>query len=176
MNVIENWDRDKSFWVVNSFFKTIDCFYKLFKEDKSWGKKDSSQLMWALCYLCDFSSKFRKLPEKERKVLISNDILKNPKFNWEDKKIKEYIKQWEVFKTPMQKQMSHWEKFLNQKNELMDDLKMEISNYKTIQDMLLSNVELQEAYDSINEKLAQESDGGKIIGGGRESLLEKEEL
>jgi hypothetical protein len=82
MNVLNTFDLNVNFWVVNPSLKIPEPFAKLYNEDKSKDKKDSSQIMWAIALLCDTDSKFANIPEDDRKNLIRKDFLKNDKFSF----------------------------------------------------------------------------------------------
>lgn len=172
MKVIEAWDVTANFWEINPQFKVKETFNTIYKEDKSKGKIDSSRLMWGIALYADFESKYRQLPEKEKKELIANDLWQNPKFDWTT--VKDIIKAWDVFKSAAQRQMMEWERFTNEKTEFLKGLSFDnIINVEIGEKLLLSNVKLYEAYEKINEKLAAEGEQGTIFGGGMESASEK---
>ncbi|HNQ20722.1 MAG TPA: hypothetical protein PKI46_06645, partial [Bacteroidales bacterium] len=66
MKVIDNWDIQNNFWKVNPQFLLKETFRKLYDEDKTKDKHNSSLVMWGLAYLCDFESKYRQLSDKEK--------------------------------------------------------------------------------------------------------------
>ncbi len=175
MTVIESWNTDGNFWDLNSQIKIPKVYNKLYTEDKSKNKSHSSQLMWALAFLCDFDSKYRQLPFDARKDLIAKDILKSPKFKWDT--LKDQINGWDIFKSSAQRQMMEWERLINEKSIFMTTLKYNnIDTGKDIEKLLLSNDALYTSYEKIKAKLAQEGDGGILKGGAMESLLESGDM
>lgn len=170
MKVVESWDIQSSFWKQNPQFTGIEPYATLYKEDKSKGKEDSSKHMWAYALLCDVESKYRQVGFTQRKDLICRDYLKDKKFDWV--KHQKFIDGWELFKTPMEKQMEQWKRFIHEKNELMSTLKLELENWEVIEKMLLSNGKLQDEYDKIMKRINQEEDSGTVMGGAVESLAE----
>ena len=126
--------------------------------------------MWALALYIDFGSKFRELDENERKTLIIKDFLKE-KFSFDE--YKDQIKTWDIFKSPAQKQLSEWNRLMNEKTEYMRSLKYTGENAEHIEDLLLSNSKLYEAYEKLLVKLSQEEETGVVKGDGEESLSEK---
>ena len=64
---LKNFDLEVNFWKVNPQLKIPEVFSKLYRNDKSKGKHDSSQIMWAIALCYDPESKFSKQTEKDRK-------------------------------------------------------------------------------------------------------------
>lgn len=174
MKVMESWDISASFWEVNPQLKVPGLFHKLYSEDKSKGKTQSSKLMWAVAFYADFDSKYRALSDGERKKLISEDILKDISFEWSN--VEEYIKAWDMFKSVPMKQMCEWERLMNEKTEYMRTLKYNADTADEIEKRLLSNTKLYSEYEEIMSRLVQEGEGGTMMGGGMESLTEKGEI
>lgn len=176
MEEINNWDITANFWEVNPHFKAFELFNKIHTSDASKNKTSSSILMWGIAFYCSFYSKLKQLGESERKVLIAKDILKNPNFNWEDETIKALIKEWDIFKSVSMKQMTEWDRLMNEKTDFMRTLKYDGSTADTIEKLLLSNSKLYKEYEDIMERLSQESNGGVIKGGSVESLSERGDI
>ncbi len=169
MRVIESWDIQGNFWKCNPQFTTIEPYQTLYKEDKK-NKEDSSKQMWAYALLCDMESKYRQVGYTQRKELIARDYIKDKKFDWN--KHQKFLDGWEIFKTPMEKQLEQWKRFIHEKNELMTTLKLTEDNWETIEKMVLSNGKLQDEYDKIMKRINQEEDAGVVMGGATESLTE----
>lgn len=174
MKVISSWDTSGNFWELNEQFKVITPFTKLYTEDKSKSKAHSSKLMWAIAFYADFDSKYRALSEGERKKLITEDILKEPEYDWIQLEV--YIKGWEVFKSVPMKQMAEWERLMNEKTEYMKTLKYSAETADEIEKRLLSNSKLYAEYEEIMSRLVQDGEAGTMLGGAMESLTEKGEI
>lgn len=56
--------------------KFIHCFDKLIKQDKTANKEKVKKLLAYIRLVCHYKSPYFTLPEKERKVQVSNDIFK----------------------------------------------------------------------------------------------------
>lgn len=84
--IVRNFNTSDNFWEINPAFKTIKLFNSFNEEDKSKGKKESSQIMWALAFLLDphTDNPWKNLSEDDKKLLIMDDYLSNLKFNWDD--------------------------------------------------------------------------------------------
>jgi DNA repair ATPase RecN len=174
MRTVESWDTLANFWEVNPQLKVPAVFNKLYVEDKSKNKAHSSKLMWAIAYYADFDSKYRALSDGERQKLVAEDILKDPEFNWEQ--VSSYIKAWDMFKTVPMKQMTEWERLMNEKTEYMKTLKYNSDTADEIEKRLLSNSKLYSEYEEIMSRLVQDGEGGTMLGGAMESLTEKGEI
>jgi hypothetical protein len=174
MKVIDSWDTTANFWEINPQLRTPSVFSKMYSEDKSKGKAQSSRLMWAIAYYADFDSKYRALSDSERQKLISEDVLKQPDFDWSG--LSEYIKAWDMYKSVPMKQMTEWERLMNEKTEYMKTLKYNSETADEIEKRLLSNSKLYSEYEEIMARLVQEGEGGTMIGGSMESLTERGEI
>jgi hypothetical protein len=174
MKIIESWDISANFWEVNPQLRVPEPFSGFYSQDKSKGKSHSSKLMWALAFFADFDSKYRALSENERKRLVSEDILKEPGFDWNT--ISDYVKAWDMFKSVPMKQMCEWERLMNEKTEYMRTLKYNAETADEIEKRLLSNTKLYSEYEEIMARLIQEGEGGTMMGGGMESLTERGEI
>ena len=174
MKVIDSWDTTANFWEINPQLKTPVVFNKLYLEDKSKSKAHSSKLMWAVAYYADFDSKYRALSDGERQKLISEDILRQPDFDWSV--LVDYVKGWDMFKSVPMKQMIEWERFMNEKTEYMRTLKYNSETADEIEKRLVSNTKLYSECEDIMSRLIQNGEGGTMIGGSMESLTEKGEI
>lgn len=174
MKVITSWDIQANFWEINEQFKAISPYNKLYAEDKSKGKGQSSIQMWAVAFFADFDSKYRPLSEGERKKLISEDILRDVGYDWQT--LESYIKGWEIFKSVPMKQMTEWERLMNEKTEYMKTLKYSAETADEIEKRLLSNSKLYSEYEEIMSRLVQDGEAGTMLGGAMESLTEKGEI
>ena len=167
MRGVQYWDPDKNFWECNPFFKVPKVFNELYTKDKSKDKNNSSQIMWAIALYTDSGSMYKDLTDDERRKYISDE------YNIDFKKYQELIDAWEVFKTPIEKQMEQWQRLMVQKNAMLKNLNLDINNWETIEEMVLSNAALYKAYEALKARLAQEEDSGTARGGQEESLSEK---
>lgn len=174
MKTVESWDTLANFWEVNPQLKVPSVFNKLYTEDKSKGKAHSSKLMWAVAYYADFDSKYRALSDGERQKLIAEDILKDSSFDWTQ--VQQYVKAWDMFKSVPMKQMTEWERLMNEKTEYMKTLKYSSETADEIEKRLLSNSKLYSEYEEIMSRLVQDGEGGTMLGGAMESLTEKGEI
>lgn len=172
MKVIESWEIEANFWKINPQFLVPQVFRKLYNEDKSKDKSQSSKILWGIALFNDFDSKYRQLDETQRRELVARDYFKDPKFEWNN--YKEQIQAWDLFKSIMQRQAEQWERIMNEKRIFLDNLEYNQQNCELIETLMLSTEKLNKGYDSIMEKLAQEGNGGVVLGGGLESMLEKE--
>lgn len=174
MKIIESWDIHGNFWNLNPQFKLPKEFASLYTSDKSKNKEDSSRIMWAIALYADFDSKYRQIPDEERKNLIATDLLRNKDFDW--KTVQPQIDAWNLFKTAAMRQMVEWERFMNEKSKFMSTLTYDASSAEIIEKLLLSNSKLYDEYQKINERLAQEGEAGTVFGGGIESASERGEI
>lgn len=88
MGLLTTFETEANFWKLNPQLLIPEPLAKLYKQDKSKDKNDSSRIMWAICLYIDPSeeNKFRNFPEKDRKELIISDYLQDSKFKFESYK------------------------------------------------------------------------------------------
>lgn len=88
MSLLTTFDAEVHFWRQHPQFKILSPFKELYKDDKSRDKIHSSQIMWALAFLCDpsITNPYRNLSIEDKKVLLAKDFLKKEDFNWDDLK------------------------------------------------------------------------------------------
>jgi len=122
MSLLTNFDIDSNFWKNNPQLIIPKELNKLYKEDKSKDKTNSSQIMWAICLFLDLSeeNKFRNFPEEDRKKLIIEDYLQDPKFKFENYKpiIDWYI---EGLYSPAQRGILNWRRKLEERDLFIAD-------------------------------------------------------
>ena len=73
---------DFNFWELNPELKYAEKLKSLYDSDKSKKKEDSSKIMNAIYMLVHKDSRYADLPERERKILIATDYLKDSSFQW----------------------------------------------------------------------------------------------
>jgi hypothetical protein len=181
MKVIDSWNIGDNFWTVNPQLTVISEFKNLLDKDKSKGKDNSSRIMWAIALFTDIGSKYRSLPDSDKKHILIKEIIKDEKFDWST--IEPLITVWRnKFLSPAQKQLILWESYMQEKNQYMANLMESLRNeYKKeiadeVEKKLLSNGALFDEYNRLQDLLAQEEDAGRVQGGGQESLTEKGEI
>lgn len=173
--IVNNFELSANFWKLNPQLIIPEVFNALYKGDKSKDKQDSSKIMWAIALLLEPESKFYNLPVTERREIISKDYLKIDKFKWDsiDKEVKFYER---MILTPAQRQLSEWNRLMDEKNEYMRTLKYNSDTAELIEKLLISNGKLFIEYERLSELLQKEGDVGLVKGGVVESLGERGEI
>jgi hypothetical protein len=98
-------NREINFWDTYPELKMAPGLDKLYKEDKSKGKEESSQLMWAIDLCENLDSKYYRNPDKYS--LIAKTVLKDPKFKWKSyQKIIEFYR--ECCLTQAERSLTSW--------------------------------------------------------------------
>ena len=73
---------ENNYWDVNKELVFIPEFEKLYNNDKSKGKIESSTIMWAIYYAYNPESKYFNLPTKLE--ILRDNFIKQKGFRWED--------------------------------------------------------------------------------------------
>ena len=180
MNLLNTFDLNVNFWVVNPSLKIPEPFAKLYNEDKDKGKKNSSQIMWAIALLCDPDSKFSNIPEDDRKNLIRKDFLKDDKFSFiiYQKEIDYYCN---FILTPAKRALKDWNdkmmeraKFLRETEYTLGEVSDKgawVGGTADIIDRMMSNTKkLYDDYQRVIESLDEEKNRESGKGNRKASL------
>jgi len=192
MSLLANFDLENldKFWIFYPSYTTIVPYKKLYKEDKSKNKKNSSRIMWAACLLyelCD-ENPFGKLIEKEKKELIKEDILKNKNFDWKKhEEIFIFFKNTNISQT--EKSIIELEEKLKERTDFIMGVEYSLDEYNDegklvkgtadqLDKMLAQSDKMFALMEKLKEQRQKEQDGllGEIKGGREESFIEKQIL
>lgn len=184
--IIANWDTDENFWVLNPGFKSIKIFKELHDNDKSKKKAHSSLLMWAIALYTDMHehNPWKNVIDSEKRLLISTDFLKNPKFDFEDREIVALIEEYETrVLTVAQKELRRFEKKLSQRGDFMETAtytmdwydengKVQKGTADQLDKMMVNSGRIFDQLSDIKAKLDKEDAEGNLRGGAAESAGE----
>lgn len=188
VTIAKNWNTDENFWDMNPGIKSIGLFKTLLSKDKSKGKAQSSNLMWAIALYADphEENPWRNLVDEEKKSLIATDFLKDPKFNWEHPEIIEYINTYIFYCTTIaEKELISFEKKLVERGAFIMNTKFTLDYFDEVTGkpkkgtadqldrMLVNTGRLYDQLEEIKAKIAKESAEGHLRGGAVESISEE---
>lgn len=150
---------DNNFWDLNSELRLLSGFSKLYSEDKSKGKEQSSKLMWAVHFALHPDSKFYNLPNKFD--ILAKDFLKDPKFNWT--KIQDILNTFkESVLSDAERALTNWGEIMTMRDVSIKDLyKRAIDTADTdelvkLDKMLANTPKLFEDYKKIKKDYEEE--------------------
>jgi hypothetical protein len=166
-----NFQPEMNFWELNPELKYPEVLNDFYLKDKSKDKSESSKVMNAIYLLLDKESRYRELPEKERRGLIVKDYLKNITFNWDSVKHLQdfYIK---LTTSKAKKLLRNWELKLEERDEYIGNLKYDDDTAEHLDKMMSKTQSIWEQYLSILNEVEKEEGAGNVKGGGVESLSE----
>lgn len=174
---LKDFDLNVNFWKVNPQLKMPESFNKLYKEDKSKGKKNSSQLMWAIALCYDPNSKFYNLIEKARKTLVEQDFAKE-KIDW--KGLEPQIELYKsLFMSQATRSLDNWKLKLEERDNYLNSIPyrdLDLKGAKDLDDLIANTPKLYVQYNKILEQLSEEAAKGATRGNVPESASEKKEL
>ena len=152
MTILSNFDTNVNFWEMNPQMKYIENFSELYKGDKSKGKKDSSQLMWAIALLMDksTSNNFRNIPEEERKFQLAKYFLQDDKFQWGNPKIVSLINTYEncILTQPM-RSLRNLEAKMKERDELIQLTPYNMDTAEDLDKMIIGTHKIVQLYKQI---------------------------
>lgn len=174
MSLLTNFDTTVNFWELYPQLKIPKAFAELYKKDKSKGHSDSSQIMWAVAMLVDVSedNKFSHLSEEDRKYLIKEDYLENPKFKFEDYKdvVDMYI---HLHMSKLEQELRTQEAKMEERALFIKDTIYDLETGEKLDKFLLNTAKLYDNIKELKDRIKSEKDSGSIRGGRIESASEK---
>lgn len=187
--IVRNFNTNDNFWETNPSFLSIGLFKRFNEEDKSKGKKNSSQIMWAIAFLLDphVDNPWKNLSEQDKKILIADEYLEQPNFEWEkyEALIEEYYKRVltlaeKDFYELMEK-MHERKEFIKNTPYTLDTLEEVDGRIRSIKGtaiqldkMVTDTIKLYEQLELVKQKLEKEKlSDGETKGGMQESATEK---
>ena len=178
-----NFDIDKNFWEVNSFFKVF--FKDVYDEDKSKNKETSSLKMWCIAFYADDSkdNKYRNMSNDEKKRIIPESFLKYKGVDVKNtKKIKEiidfdldmpYVERYiNIVLIKAKKLLRKWEDKLEERQLFINNQVYNKDTYDMLDDMMTKTAKMWQEYTRIKKETEEENET-QGLGGMEESFLEK---
>jgi hypothetical protein len=149
---------------------------KLYKEDKSKDKKDSSLVMWAVDLCENLNSKFYSNPKKYD--IVADKILKDSQFNW--KKIEDVLESYkECVLTEAERALTIWNETMRLRNTSLKMMYQDAFNLKDTDElvkldkMLAATPKMFDDYKKIKQDYEAEQTMKK---GGRIGSLSDDDL
>lgn len=185
-SITRNWNTDENYWLMNPIMKTIGVFNNLYKKDKSKAKAQSSKLMWAIAIYCDSNEEnpWRNLAEAEKKELIAEDFLNDPKFNWEHPEIIELINTYDKYcLTVAERHLKDLQNKALERGEFIKKVPYSLDTYEDgkvlkgtaaqLDTMIVNSIKLFQQLEAIEAQIYKEKAEGVGRGGATESASEK---
>jgi len=174
MSLLTNFDTNSNFWKVNPQLTIPKVLSDLHKGDKSKDKTVSSNIMWAICLFLDLSedNKFRNFPEEDRKKLIIEDFLQDPKFKFDAYKS---IIDWytEGMYTPAERGILNWRKKLEERDQFISETPYDLDNAEKMDKILAGTDKLYSQLERLEKQYQKEQLKGQDKGGATASLSDK---
>lgn len=182
-NITENFSLMNNFWDFNQQFTVVSPFKELYNSDKSRGKKNSSNIMWAIALCYHPKSDLYNLGDKEARVF---DMVKDKSFNLED--YEDYI---DAFKnaclTQAEKSMVAWDDFMRKRDIFIKSQDFTLDHYNNegrlkkgtadqLDKMAGNTAKIYSDYLKIKDKLNEEDQAAKGKGGKNLSLSDSGEI
>lgn len=174
-NILDSFDIDNNFWLQNPQIKFFSIFEKLYSDDKSKNKEESSKLMWAIFLYCDpFKSKFARLYQEDKIKEIQLYYLKfNPELDEQKILIEKYQS---LLMSKSKKLFKAWEDKLEERETFINKSSYTEDTWEMIDKMMASTAKMWEQYNTIKELMIEDETKTKIKGGRKESKSERGEI
>lgn len=195
MSLINSFNTDENFWVLNPQFKNIQPFKSLHNSDKTRGKGKSSKIMWYVAQVSDTSKDnlFRNMIYEERVGLLAQDFMEDNDFYDNNRQLLDpLIETYNKFHTtPAMRAMEEWNEKMIERSEFIKDTEYSMDRYemgaegklfkiagtsKQLDDMMKINKQLYDMYHVILKSLAEEDENTQVKGGQHLSMSDTGEI
>jgi len=179
MSVLANFDINNNFWEVNPGFKILGEFAKFYRKDTSKGKATSSKVMWAVAWFADVDSenRLKNFTEKDRKILISEEYIKEEKFNWKKYNVLiDYYRETQL--SPSKRSLVFLRRKMEEREAFLVKTTYNLDNARDLDGIIANTDKIFSMISKLEQQIEKdESVGGGAVRGGRtESLGEAKQL
>lgn len=173
MAITDSFNTDANFWKMFPELTLPAPFSDLYSSDKSRGKKESSDLMWAIALCYDTESRFYPLKEEDRLAIVEKDFLKAEGVLGTPGAKAAIELYCSMQDSPAKRQLRAWNEKLEQRTAFMEGVKYNAKNWKMLDEMMKVSSKLYEEYFRIQAQLDRERALEVTRGGAEESASEK---
>jgi len=179
MSVLANFDINNNFWEVNPGFKILGEFAKFYRKDTSKGKATSSKVMWAVAWFADVDSenRLKNFTEKDRKILISEEYIKEEKFNWKKYNVLiDYYRETQL--SPSKRSLVFLRRKMEEREAFLVKTTYDLDNARDLDGIIANTDKIFSMISKLEQQIEKdESVGGGAVRGGRiESAGERKEI
>lgn len=176
----------KNFWESNFDLLAISCVRRLYDSDNSTDKSKSSDIMWSIYFIYDYSSRYFILPMKDRVKIIERDVVGvEGFFSNLPEEVKDVIDLYQYLQKDSEyRYLDTWQETVEERRIFIEKLRNEVSEmlssnpercikiWESIDKLLLNSKAILSQKDDILERINKQG-GIKIKGGIQLSLLAK---
>lgn len=158
MSLLNSYDHKANFWKINPQLIIPEQLALLYNSDKSKDKENSSLIMWAICFLLDPSedNKYKDFPEEDRKKLLIEDFLKQPKFKFEQY---QPILDWynNAMLSTTERSLIAWRKKLEEREKFIADTKYDLDTAEALDKIMANTDKLFNQLERIEKQYTKET-------------------
>jgi len=183
--ILGSLDTEVNFWIANPNFKSIGIFKLFMDKDKSKNKDYSSRVMWAiaLCLDMNIENTWRNIPEIDKKILLTQDIIGDTKFDWES--VKDLYNAYEdrVLSIP-EKDLRRYEQKMHDRQIFIDNTEYSLDSFseegkaikgtaEQLDKMMVNTPKIYQQHEELKAKYEKAVEEGHVRGGRTESASEQ---
>lgn len=196
MSLINSFNTDENFWIINPQFKNVQPFKNHHNSDKSRGKGKSSKIMWFVVQIADTSANnvFKNMIYEEKVALLSLDFMQDADYyDTNEDLLQPLIDTYRrLHTTPALKAMEEWNEKMIERSEFIKNTSYSMDSYdmdertgkpilvkgtaKQLDDMMKNNKPIYDMYHIILKSLAEEDENTQVKGGQHLSLSDTGEI
>lgn len=172
-DIVQGYNPKINFWEANPQFTVINPFKRIYKADKSKGKKDTSDMMWAIALIYHPKSDLYYVEDKEYMVARDQLNINDADIDKFWDKNKEVVDAFiDAALTQAEKSLLSWEKRMKQRDAFLseqtytfgyvdDDGTEHKDNTKSFDDMQSKTAKFYEEFFKIKKELLEEASVSK---------------
>ena len=168
INIKKELKPDENFWELNPHLRFVNPFSKLYSEDESKNKIDSSKTMWCIFYLSepdeDINLYYRLSEDEIYEVCKSF----HPKFSIEDEVVLECISVYpEICLTVIERLLKTTKDLFKKRNKFLKEADYNFETMTAIDNAIAKTPKMEEDFDKIVQKYTESKKTEIQLYGGR---------
>lgn len=171
-------DPKLNFWDLNPHIRFIPGYSKLYDEDKSKDKAESSKVMWCITWLChpdEEVNRYYRLSESDKLETCKKF---NPKFNEEDELTKQCIERFpDDCLNVIEKALKGELDFLNKRSQFLRNAEYNYDTMTPLDNAVSKTSKIMEQFDLVYQKYVESKKKTiQLIGGRNQTAREKNRI
>ena len=178
INVKKEFKPNLNFWELNPHLRYVRPFSELYAEDTSKDKDTSSKHMWCVFYLSEPDENINLYYRLPLDQLIDTCKNFNPNFDYDNELIQNCIKEYpETCLTVMERMLKITKDLFKKRTLFLKEADYDFSTMKMIDSAIAATPKLEQDFDNIVQKYAEEQNKEvQLIGGRKQSAREKRNI
>ena len=169
INIKRSYEPNLNYWELNPHLIYLKPYSKLYNEDKSKDKIDSSKTMWCITWMIEpdeETNKYFRLPEEQR-IDVCKEF--HSEFNIEDELIQSIMEAYpEDCLTIIERSLRDTKEFIRRRDKFIKSQPYDFTTMKDLDDAAGKSIKILQDYEKIEKQFLEERSKNIRIRGGRQ--------